>query len=104
MLNRYHKRLLWLIDFSPAVAPTWPRSRGRLGMIRPEGQNTGRETLVYSLLTHSPLKRCAHRNTLYLNKALAYPDQYDAAVMAASGRWNQHVEGGGGHYGKAEHS
>lgn len=33
----YHKRLLWLIDFSQEVAPTLPRSRGRLGMIHPEG-------------------------------------------------------------------
>lgn len=41
---------------------------------------------------------------LYLHKALAYPDQDDAAVMAASGGWNQHVEGGRGHNGEAKHS
>lgn len=41
---------------------------------------------------------------LYLNKALAYPDQYDAAVVAARSWWDQHVEGGRGHYGEAKHS
>lgn len=46
--------------------------------------------------THSP--------TAYLNKALAYPDQYDTAVVAAGGGWNQHVKRGRGHDGKAKHS
>lgn len=38
VLQLYRKRLLWLIDFSPEEAPTWPRSHGRLDMIHPEGQ------------------------------------------------------------------
>lgn len=32
----YHKRPSWLIDFSPEEEPTWPRSRGRLGMRHPD--------------------------------------------------------------------
>lgn len=43
LLKLYHKRLLWLIDFSPEEEPTWPRSRGRLGMIHPEGHKTVRK-------------------------------------------------------------
>lgn len=98
----YHKRLLWLIDFSQEEAPTWPRSRGRLGMIHPEGHDTVRETIMHGgKVLHTVLQ--AHVHT-YLNQALAYPDQYDAAVMAASSRWDQHVEGGCGHYGKSKHS
>ncbi len=99
----YHKRLLWLIDFSQEEAPTWPISRGRLGMIHPEESNTVKETLMH--VGVSDRVRQAHVHTdSYLNKTLAYPDQYDAAVMAASSRGNQHVEGGCGHYGEAKHS
>lgn len=49
-VKRYHKRLLWLIDFSREEAPTWPRSRGRLGMIHPEGHSTVRETLTPAVI------------------------------------------------------
>lgn len=74
-------------------------------MRHPEGQNTARKTVMYPVtVLQSPATKCAERNMVYLNKTLAYPDQYDAAVMAASSRWNQHVEGGGGHYGEAKHS
>lgn len=72
-------------------------------MIRPKGQNTVRETPVHvgTVLHRVQMWTKTH---IYLYKALAYPDKYDAAVMAASGRWNQHVERGCGHDGKAEHS
>lgn len=94
---------MWLIDFFQEEVPTWPRSHGRLGMIHPKGYKTVRETFMHvETVAHRDPQ--AHVDILYLNKALAYPDQYDTAVMAASSRWNQHVEGGRGHYGKAKHS
>lgn len=113
----YHKRLLSLNDFSPEEVPTWPRSRGRLGMIRPEGhhrqQRPGKRFWVGGCeglgvrrekgRGGGPRGTCAYRHALYLNKALTYPDQDDAAVVAARSWRDQHVEGRRGHYCEAKH-
>lgn len=51
----------------------------------------------------NPRSTCACRHALYLNKALTYPDQDDAAVVAARSWRDQHVEGGRGHDREAKH-